>query len=195
MDLEKNIAGMQLSIFDIKTTCNTLENRNLKKTNAALIKCKPKNEIFTLDQQRVYKEFLKKDKVLRVIHYCDGNLAIEVKEDTKIITYCIDKCGKNEFKFEGRSRALPMDKIVYYCDTGEVNEVQKLKLNEILGQGNDIKRVIKRKGDFNLFIEKTGIIISIISKGWALEFKNVSVVFKDDEVLSEEDIKKLLPIK
>lgn len=135
--------------------------------------------MYTLDQKESFLRLKAKQNIERVIWYCSGSLAIETAENKDIITHYINRRGDEEFCFNKRSRVLPMDKILYYDPkiVIQITYMQNKRLRALLRKSTDeIKRVIRRKGDFSIIVEKTDNILSILPNGWVLEFESLSSV-------------------
>lgn len=142
------------------------------------------------------KEFLEKNNILenenlsRVILYAGGGLGIEISEDNILKTSYISREGQKEFVSEKKSIVTPMDKIIYCIGEFKANELQEKILAEI---SEESSKIIRRKGDENILIEMPGKVISIIPKGWILEYNGCSIRYDRDEIedqaAPEADIK------
>lgn len=178
MDLKDNY--IQTTIFDIKPI--------VKRKESICEKSEFKYKKFTIAQFKVYKKFLKSNKVLRVIYNCGGGIFIEII-DNGITSNYVNKDGKIEFKFKGVSCVLPKDRVLYYSPLLKIKtyKIQAARLKELVKKyGRDIKQVIKRKGDFNIIVQHVdGRVFSIIPKGWVLEFFTVkSIECEKGEILN-----------
>lgn len=123
----------------------------------------------------------------RIIGYCGGGLGIEYKEDGKFITKYINGEGECEFTKDHSIPLLPMDKILVN-NLGEIpmNKIQTDIVNRIVFQPRDnVKRVIKRKGDYNVIVEYDCKIQSIRPDGRQLDFYRVQAVYSKDEVFMD----------
>lgn len=183
MDNIKN----QVDIFEVlnyyKKNPEALKNKSTKKSR--------KVSFMTLDQKILYNKFRNTEKVARAIAYNCGAIAIEVYKSNSIQTYGIDR-SSNVFSFgqNNRSGVLPMDKIFYYAEEEEITKntnVQIERLDEILSGrfGKTIKKVIKRKADYNIIIETDEKVISILPNGWILDFFEQNINYQEDEIYME----------
>ena len=148
--------------------------------------------MYTLGQKESFLRLKAKQNIERVIWYCSGSLAIETAENKDIITHYINRKGDEEFCFNKRSRVLPMDKVLYYDSkiVIQITYMQNKRLRALLHKSTDkIKRVVRRKGDFNIIVEKTDDILSILPNGWVLEFESLSSVScnKDEVYINLKD--------
>jgi hypothetical protein len=153
-----------------------------------------------LELTDMQQEFLKKNDVMknenlsRLIIYCGGGLGIETKENNEFLTIYVSKYGKEEFKL-GKSSVLPMDKILYYKEEFKANELQENNLKVILADmKTKVKCVIHRKGDENIIVELEDKVISIIPRGWVLEFRECNAIYEADEIIEDMAIN-ILDIK
>jgi hypothetical protein len=181
----------QLSIWDVRIPEKSKSNKVVIENKVMDIKVSDLNInsdlIITLEQQKVIDIFKIQSNVSRLIAYKDGNLGIETKEEGNFKTHYINKNGKEEFSFTKRSPVLPWDKIIYFsCEHEKIRftKVQTDKLQRLLcKRRKDIKQVIHRKGDENIFVEFEDTVIDILPNGWELEFKTINhIECEDDEI-------------
>lgn len=201
----------QLSIWDVeitnkptsftKTAEKVTENAVSFSENTVLFTKIPSKDENTkiekplkpLELTEKQQQFLDKNKVMenenltRIIKYCGGGLGVELGYENSVDTIYINTNGDKEFTSPKKMPVLPMDRIMYYKSALiEFNNTQEQKLKELLSNIPEGK-VIRRKGDENIIIEAEDKIISIIPKGWALEFNGSKAVYSDDEVEKKED--------
>lgn len=119
---------------------------------------------------------MQNENLSRIIKYCSGAIGIEVFENAEYKTLYINAEGKKEFEM-CKSRVLPMDQIIFYKDIFKASLDQEERLKNIA----NIEKVIRRKGDENILAIAGDKVFSITPK-WTLEFKNIKVVYEDDEV-------------
>lgn len=181
----------QLSIWDVRIPEKSKSNKVVMENKVLDIKASDLNInsdlIITLEQQKVIDIFKFQSNVSRVIAYKGGNLGIETKEEGNFKTHYINESGKEAFNFTKRSPVLPWDKIIYFsCEHEKIKfiKVQTDKLQRLLcKRRKDIKRVIHRKGDENIFVEFENMVIDILPNGWELEFKTINhIECEDDEI-------------
>ena len=190
-DNKDSLIPGQISIFDFEAPDLKAEHAEKPKTCSSL-NINDNASMYTLGQKESFLRLKAKRNIERVIWYCSGSLAIETAENKDIITHYINRKGDEEFCFNKRSRVLPMDKILYYDSkiVIQVTYMQNKRLRALLRKSTDeIKRVIRRKGDFNIIVEKTDNILSILPNGWVLEFESLSSVncSKDEVYINLKD--------
>ncbi|HBJ2602743.1 TPA: hypothetical protein ACXDAM_002267 [Clostridium botulinum] len=163
----------QLTIWDVQIT--------KKPTKVTKIEEKVTE---SLDWLMILERYKSKKNLSRIIQYCGGGYGIEVTTTEGVRTIYINRKGKEEFQFNRKSSVLPMDKILFYKKDLQPNKIQEQKLQEIKSK-HDVIREIRRKGDENILVELEHKVISIVPKGWVLEFQECKVVYKEDEVIKE----------
>ncbi len=177
MSLKENVSEIipgQINIFDYeKQSKDIIFNKLLIKNNNVL-------SVFSLDQKIKYSKLLETKRIRRVILYCSGVIGIETWSGSSVKTTCIYKDG-SEFSYTGASGVLPMDKIIYYSgfkiktSDVQIKRINRLKANEAC----NIKRIIKRKGDFNILLELDNKVSSILLNGWVLDFNLINKIEYD----------------
>lgn len=159
----------QLSLWDVMTSVS------VKKEVAA-----EKIEIgvpgLTLDQQKVYNQYVQNTKVSKIINYSGGGLGIELKENQGVKTLYVNKAGIIEFIYEKSISVLPMDKILSCNVKTRPNPAQMIKAQQMMNDGKGAKRMIHRNGDLNVLIEYPGKVKSILPNGWVLEYENIKEI-------------------
>lgn len=130
-----------------------------------------------------YKEL---ENVNRIIKYCSGGLGVEIKEEDSYKTIWVNREGKEEAVFQGKTSVLPMDRIIYYTEELKANELQEERLRELKVSKSDLEE-IRRKGDENIIAIANNRIYSINSKGWILEYENIKAIYTEDEVIKEHE--------
>lgn len=204
----------QLSIFDIQITekpKKVTQKAEMAIENSVLVTEKPvlATKIITkvtpegnektekpLELTEKQKDFLNKNKVMengnlsRIIIHAKGSITVEIKESDTFTSQYINPEGKEEFSYSNRSTVLPWDKI-FYSAIKEVplTEIQETKVQKLINEHKDIRRIVKRKGDENIILELEEGILSINSIGWELPFESV------DHVECSEDEVYLIPDK
>ncbi|MDU4596482.1 hypothetical protein [Clostridium botulinum] len=168
----------QLTIWDVQITKKTTSA-----TKNKAIDTKSVNSITEM-QDKVIEKYKNSSELNRIIRYCGGGVGIELKAGDSFRTIYINSQGKEEFECDKKTSVLPMDEILYYKDLLETNDIQEEKLKDIQEKLKS-KKVIRRKGDENIIIELEHKVISIIPKGWVLEFQECKAVYKEDEVIKE----------
>jgi hypothetical protein len=172
---------------DLFTKKAVLDTKILNRDNVIRIDKDINQGKLSIEQQ----QFLDKNNIMqnenlsRIIRYCGGGLGIELKEGQEYKTIYINQLGKEEFTYNKKSSVIPMDRILFYKESLTTNEIQEDKLKEIK-KTLEIKKIIRRKGDENILIVTAGKVISIIPKGWVLEFYGVQAIHDEDEVERED---------
>ncbi len=203
--IKEQVLG-QISLWDIEETGNrdldtkkidsftkmevsfTEKAEKTTELSSAATNIKNENSLKLLEITEGQQNFINKNKVMenenlsRVIKYCGGGLGIELFQDDEYTTLYINSEGIKEFNMK-KSKVLPMDQVIYYKGIFKANELQEQKLEEIRDKA---LKIIRRKGDENIILETKDNVISINSKGWILEFKNVQAVYSEDEVERKE---------
>ncbi len=193
----------QLSIFDIEITekLEKVTKVEEKITEKAVCVTKIINKITPEEIEKTAKslklteeqqKFLDKNKIMenenlsRIILYSKGSIMVEIKELDIFTAHYINSEGKEGFAYKNKATVLPWDKIIYYSPEFKsisLTEVQENKLQRLLDERKDIKRVIHRKGDENILVELTDGIISITPIGWKLPFESINhIECSEDEV-------------
>lgn len=163
----------QLTIWDVQIT---KEPTPVTKTEE---KVTEKADSFT-----VLERYKIRENLSRIIKYCSGGWGIELDTADGFETIYINRQGKEEFTKKKKLPVLPMDKILHYKENLHTNEIQEKKLEEIKSKYKVLKE-IRRKGDENVIIELENKVISVIPKGWVLEFHGCKTIYKEDEVIRE----------
>jgi len=184
----------QLSIWDLEITEKPTKVTKVegKITKEEVLVAK-QHTSFTEYQEKVINKYRENDNLHRIIQYCGGGVGIEIKDNIQYKNVYVNREGKEEFTSNKKSSVLPMDKLLYYKEDLKANELQEEQLKQ-LRQKDGIKKVIRRKGDENILVEYEDKVISIIPKGWVLEFKNIQVLHDEDDVEGEDppkDIEKM----
>lgn len=137
-------------------------------------------------QQMIIDRYSNIQHLNRLIKYVgNSGYGVELLEDTKFKTIHVNSEGKEEFSSEKESRLLPQNKILINKNkiTG-TTQIQTDRLHKLLTtKRNKVNRVVKRHGDFNLLVEMTDKIISILPNGWMLDFMDIKQIdCSDDEI-------------
>ncbi len=105
-------------------------------------------------------------------------------------TIYVNKEGIEEFVIKKKSSVLPWDKIIYFREDLEINNVQKEKIKKIKGQA------LKRPGDENIIFNQGNKVISVIENGWILEYDNIKIVDieKYKKLDANQDLRKKLEL-
>lgn len=205
--MAKQIEG-QVSLWDIESIDNCsndndiLINKSLSENPILFAKLSRKetntkidNLVNTLIITGEQQDFLTKNLIMknenlsRLIIHCSGGLIIELAVQDSYKTIWINRNGIKEFEYNKKASPLPMDKIIYYRNDFKANEIQEKKLLEIQ---DGLLKVIRRKGDENIIALTEDKVISINSKGWVLEFNNISVCETEDIInrnITEDEIR------
>lgn len=182
---DKDSVEGQLTIWDIKITQNPAP---VTKTEELITKNDTrdteKDNLTTEMQDNVVEKYKNYPELNRIIRYCGGGVGIELKAGSNFKTIYINKQGKEEFEVSKKSSVLPMDEILYYKDLLETNDIQEEQLKYIQEKLKP-QKVIRRKGDENIIVEFEHKVISIIPKGWVLEFQECKAIYKEDEVIKD----------
>ncbi|MBY6952205.1 hypothetical protein [Clostridium botulinum] len=154
----------QVSIWEI--------NKTIKKGNdKPVIKLENKKiKIDNMDQTKIIAKYKTYENLNRIIGYVGGALGIEVKYKDRFETIYVNKKGEEEFVIKKKSSVLPWDKIIYFREDLEINNIQKEKIKKIKGQA------LKRPGDENIIFNQGNKVISVIENGWILEYDNIRIV-------------------
>ncbi len=192
--MKNNIAEGQLSLFDLEITpkpkkvtenpvCVTeIINKVTSKENEKIEK--------HLELTEKQKDFLSKNNIMenenlsRIILHAKNGITIEVKESGTFISHYINAEGQKQFDYPSKSSVLPWDKIIYSAiKEVPLTEIQETKVQKLINEHKDIKRIVKRKGDENIILELTEGILSVNSIGWELPFESMNhIECSDDEV-------------
>ncbi|EQB3100449.1 hypothetical protein ACYIU4_001785 [Clostridium botulinum] len=153
----------QVSIWEI--------NKTIKKGNdKPVIKLENKEiKIDNMDQTKIIAKYKTYENLNRIIGYVGGALGIEVKYKDRFETIYVNKKGEEEFVIKKKSSVLPWDKIIYFREDLEINNIQKEKIKKIKGQA------LKRPGDENIIFNQGNKVISVIENGWILEYENIKI--------------------
>jgi len=153
----------QVSIWEI--------NKTIKKGNdKPVIKLENKEiKIDNMDQTKIIAKYKTYENLNRIIGYVGGALGIEVKYKDRFETIYVNKNGLEEFVIKKKSSVLPWDKIIYFREDLEINNIQKEKIKKIKGQA------LKRPGDENIIFNQGNKVISVIENGWILEYENIKI--------------------
>jgi hypothetical protein len=177
----------QLTIWDVQITKKPAP---VTKTEELITKNKVKDteevNFVTEMQGRTIDKYKNSPELNRVIRYCGGGIGIELNSGNGVRTIYINSQGKEEFEFNKKSSVLPMDEILYYKDLLKTNDIQEEKLKD-LQEKLKPKNIIRRKGDENIIVELEHKVISIIPKGWVLEFQECKAIYTEDEVIKEHE--------
>ena len=175
----------QLTIWDVQITKKPAP---VTKTEELITKNKVKDteevNFVTEMQGKVIDKYKNSSGLNRIIRYCGGGVGIELNSGNGFRTIYINSKGKEEFEFSKKSAVLPMDQILYYKDLLETNDFQQEKLKDLQKKLKP-QNIIMRKGDENIIIELEHKVISIIPKGWVLEFQECKAIYTEDEVIKE----------
>ncbi|MCY6372435.1 hypothetical protein [Clostridium ganghwense] len=175
----------QLSVWDIEITQPVKKaTEKVKKVTQIKENNTQSGLEITVDQQRIIGKYKADLKLNRIIQYCGGSIGIELKENEVFKTIYVNKGGKEEFTFNKKSPVMPWDKVLYYREDLKPNELQEEKLKVLKIKYKGIKE-IRRKGDENILVEYEDKVISIIPKGWVLEFNNVQALYDEEDIESE----------
>nr|WP_205613372.1 hypothetical protein [Clostridium sporogenes] len=153
----------QVSIWDI--------GKNIKRSNSKpVIKLENKEvKVDNIDQGEVIAKYKTYKNLNRIIGYVSGALGIEIKYKDRFETIYVNKKGEEEFVIKKKSSVLPWDKIIYFKEDLEINNIQKEKIKKIKGQA------LKRPGDGNIIFNQGNKVISIVENGWILEYEDIKV--------------------
>ncbi len=153
--------------------------------------------LLTQEQAKIYERYMSVTNVRRVVKR-SGYLAIEVQTNDEIKTHYIKADGMEDFSVDKETAVLPGDKIIYHSNFEiENTKIQNDKLQQLLCSSRDkIKRVIKRKGDFNILVEMQDKVIDILPNGWALDFETIKSIdcTKDEIFIIPEKIESKEPV-
>ncbi|MFV3013913.1 hypothetical protein ACLD43_18600 [Clostridium botulinum] len=175
----------QLTIWDVQITKKpTPVTKTEELTTKNKVKDTKSVNSLTEIQGRAIEKYKNSPELNRIIRYCGGGVGIELKLGNSFRSIYINSQGKEEFEFNKVSAVLPMDEILYYKDLLKTNDIQEEKLKN-LQEKLELKKIIRRKGDENIIIELEHKVISIIPRGWVLEFQECKAIYKEDEVIKE----------
>jgi hypothetical protein len=176
----------QLTLWDIEITKKpTPVTKTEEKFTKREVLVTKKANLFTENQEKVIEKYKENPGLHRIIQHCGGGIGIELLLGTEYKTIYVNREGKEEFEYNKKSSVLPMDKIIFYKKLLTTNAIQEEKL-KILKETLKIKEVIRRKGDENILVVVEGKVISIIPKGWVLEFHDIQALYDEDEVERED---------
>nr|WP_205606609.1 hypothetical protein [Clostridium sporogenes] len=174
----------QVSIWDI--------DKNIKKSNdKPVIKLENKEiKINNIEQSKIIAKYKTYENLNRIIGYAGGALGIEIKYKDRHETIYVNKNGLEEFVIKKKSSVLPWDKIIYFKEDLEINNIQKEKIKKIKGQA------LKRSGDENIIFNQGNKVISVIENGWVLEYDNIKIaeLEKYKKINIDEDLRKTLKL-
>ena len=170
----------QLSLFDLNINEIKTNDKISKKPILSLkVNDAKKEENCLINKQEIINKYKSTSNLNRIIAYCGGGFGIESLEENAYKTIYVNRYGEEEFTVKNKCPVLPMDKIVLTNCAANYNEIQSQKL---IKYKNNFKKVIKRKGDQNIILEKDGQVVSINPKGWLLEFQG-NIEYEEDEIL------------
>lgn len=182
--IENVLIDGQVSIWEI--------DKAIKKGNdKPVIKLENKEiKIDNIDQTKIIAKYKTYENLNRIIGYVGGALGIEIKYKDRFETIYVNKKGEEEFVIKKKSRILPWDKIIYFKEDLEINNIQKEKIKKIKGQA------LKRSGDENIIFNQGNKVISVIENGWVLEYDNIKIaeLEKYKKINIDEDLRKTLKL-
>lgn len=176
----------QISFWEIEVPRAKNITKVIKEvTKEAVCVTKYHNKITDHQQRAIEKH---RNLSNRIVQYCGGGIGIEFKDGDTYKTLYINKLGKEEFSTLNQVPLTPMDEILEHKEDYKINDIQEKKLLQLREKYN-ISSYIKREGDPNIIIHVPGRAISINKLGWALEYNNCDISYKEPEVIKFEDIK------
>lgn len=178
----------QLTLWDIQST-----KKPTLVTKTEVLDTK-KVSSFTENQEKVIKQYREKPGLNRIIQYCGGGIGIELLLGSEYKTIYVNSKGEEEFEYNKKSSVLPMDKIILYKELLNTNNIQEEKLKK-LKETLKIEAIIRRKGDENILVVVEGKVISIIPKGWVLEFHGVQTLYDEAEVEREDSVENIEKVR
>ncbi len=185
--IENVLIDGQLSIWEIDKTIKKSYDKPVIKLENKEIK------IDNIDQTKIIAKYKTYENLNRIIGYVGGALGIEVKYKDRFETIYVNKKGEEEFVIKKKSSILPWDKVIYFKEDLEINNIQKEKIKKIKGQA------LKRPGDENIIFNQGSKVMSVIENGWVLEYDNIKIAelekYKKINVNNtNQDLKKTLKL-
>lgn len=171
----------QITVFDM------LNSAEIKSKNTVVKKQQAKPSE-TTELQKIIETYIDAESTSRIVKNISGSIQVEIKSKADLKTLYFNKSGSLEFQYNKKATVLPWDKIVFYRSKHiELSNIQQQKLKEVKQKyTSDINKVIHRHGDENVLVEISNKVLSIIPKGWVLEFNNINhVECAKDEVLED----------
>jgi hypothetical protein len=186
-NLPEQLPG-QLTLWDIEITKKPEEvTEKPVSSTKAVEKIEKINKSFTEQQAKAIDKYKTSSELNRIIYYCGRGVGIELQYENTYKTIYVNTRGEEEFTLNRKTPILPMDEILYYkTPEARFNNTQEERLKDLLQKTPDAK-VIKRKGDDNILLEYADKVVSINSIGWVLEFKGCKAVYKEDELIGQQD--------
>ncbi|KGO13353.1 hypothetical protein NZ45_12710 [Clostridium botulinum] len=161
--IENVIIDGQVSIWEIDKTIKKGNDKPVIKLENKEIK------IDNIDHTKIIAKYKTYENLNRIIGYAGGALGIEIKYKDRFETIYVNRNGLEEFVIKKKSSVLPWDKIIYFREDLEINNIQKEKIKKIKGQA------LKRPGDENIIFNQGNKVISVIENGWILEYENIKI--------------------
>lgn len=161
--IENALIDGQMSIWEIDKTIKKSNDKSVIKLESKEIK------VNNIEQGKIISKYKTYENLNRIIGYVGGALGIEIKYKDRFETIYVNKNGLEEFVIGKKSSVLPWDKIIYFKEDLEINNIQKEKIKKIKGQA------LKRPGDENIIFNQGNKVISVIENGWVLEYDNIKI--------------------